>query len=144
MLVIEYSVQLTDYPADRKVTVLRAMQKATGLSLKGAIDLLREPPCTIAAGVSLESADRIASALYGIGASVHLHPCGTSEVERLMRMLEDLTVFCEENNPGTFAQGRDPEVVHEIVNAWDTVNTLAEVFLARLRSAHNMPAEAHA
>lgn len=139
---IEYSVQLTDYPADRKVTVIRALQRATGLSLKGAIDLLREPPCTIAAGVSAETADKIASTLYGIGASVHLHPCGTSEVERLMKMLEGLTEFCEENNPATFAQGRDPQVVHEIVNAWDTVNTLADVFLGRLRSAHNIAADA--
>jgi hypothetical protein len=138
---IEYSVTLTEYPADRKVTVIRAMQKATGLSLKGAIDLLKEPPCTIAAGVSIEAADKIASALYAIGAHVNLHPCGTSEVERLMKMLEDLTEFCEENNPATFAQGRDPAVVHELVNAWDTVNTLADVFLARLKSAHDIAAE---
>ena len=139
---IEYSVQLTDYPADRKVTVIRALQRATGLSLKGAIDLLKEPPCMIATGVSLESADKIASTLYAIGACVHLHPSGTSEVERLMKMLEGLTVFCEENNPSTFAQGRDPAVVHEIVNAWDTVNTLAEVFLVRLKSAHSIAADA--
>ena len=48
----EFTVTLKEYPADKKVTVIKVIREITGLGLKEAKDLVEGVPSTVKEGVS--------------------------------------------------------------------------------------------
>ena len=48
----EFTVSLVEYPADKKVTVIKVIREITGLGLKEAKDLVVAVPGTVKEGVS--------------------------------------------------------------------------------------------
>jgi len=68
----EFTVVLKEYPADKKVTVIKVVREATGLGLKEAKDLVEGIPSTIKDGVNKADADKIKKALEEAGAKVEV------------------------------------------------------------------------
>ncbi|MEN9704889.1 MAG: ribosomal protein [Pseudomonadota bacterium] len=66
----EFTVSLTEYPADKKVTVIKVIREITGLGLKEAKDLVEAIPATVKEGVSKADADSIKKKLEEAGAKV--------------------------------------------------------------------------
>jgi len=66
----EFTVVLKEFPADKKVTVIKVVREATGLGLKEAKDLVEAVPGTVKEGVSKADADKIKKALEEAGAKV--------------------------------------------------------------------------
>jgi large subunit ribosomal protein L7/L12 len=68
----EFTVVLKEYPADKKVTVIKVVREATGLGLKEAKDLVEGIPSTVKDGVNKADADKIKKALEDAGAKVEI------------------------------------------------------------------------
>jgi large subunit ribosomal protein L7/L12 len=68
----EFTVVLKEYPADKKVTVIKVVREATGLGLKEAKDLVEGIPSTIKDGVNKADADKIKKSLEDAGAKVEI------------------------------------------------------------------------
>ena len=68
----EFTVVLKEYPADKKVTVIKVVREATGLGLKEAKDLVEGIPSTIKDGVNKADAEKIKKALEEAGAKVEV------------------------------------------------------------------------
>lgn len=68
----EFTVVLKEYPADKKVTVIKVVREATGLGLKEAKDLVEGIPSTIKDGVNKADADKIKKSLEDAGAKVEV------------------------------------------------------------------------
>jgi large subunit ribosomal protein L7/L12 len=68
----EFTVVLKEYPADKKVTVIKVVREATGLGLKEAKDLVEGIPSTIKDGVNKADSDKIKKALEDAGAKVEI------------------------------------------------------------------------
>jgi len=68
----EFTVVLKEFPADKKVTVIKVVREATGLGLKEAKDLVEGVPGTVKEGVSKADADKIKKALEEAGAKVEI------------------------------------------------------------------------
>ena len=68
----EFTVVLKEYPADKKVTVIKVVREATGLGLKDAKDLVEGIPSTIKDGVNKADSDKIKKALEDAGAKVEI------------------------------------------------------------------------
>ena len=68
----EFTVVLKEYPADKKVTVIKVVREATGLGLKEAKDLVEGIPSTVKDGVNKADADKIKKALEDAGAKVEV------------------------------------------------------------------------
>ena len=68
----EFSVTLKEYPADKKVTVIKVIRELTGLGLKEAKDLVEGVPSTVKEGVSKKDADDIKKQLEEAGAAVEI------------------------------------------------------------------------
>ena len=66
----EFTVLLKEYPADKKVTVIKVIREITGLGLKEAKDLVEGAPQTIKEGVSKDEAEKIKKAFEEAGAKV--------------------------------------------------------------------------
>jgi large subunit ribosomal protein L7/L12 len=66
----EFTVSLVEYPADKKVTVIKVIREITGLGLKEAKDLVEAIPATVKEGVSKADADSIKKKLEEAGAKV--------------------------------------------------------------------------
>ena len=66
----EFTVSLVEYPADKKVTVIKVIREITGLGLKEAKDLVEAVPGTVKEGVSKADADSIKKKLEEAGAKV--------------------------------------------------------------------------
>ena len=66
----EFTVSLFEYPADKKVTVIKVIREITGLGLKEAKDLVEAIPATVKDGVSKADADSIKKKLEEAGAKV--------------------------------------------------------------------------
>jgi len=66
----EFTVSLVEYPADKKVTVIKVIREITGLGLKEAKDLVEGVPATVKEGVSKADADSIKKKLEEAGAKV--------------------------------------------------------------------------
>ena len=66
----EFSVTLTEYPADKKVTVIKVVREITGLGLKEAKDLVEGVPSLVKEGVSKADVDAIKKKLEEAGAKV--------------------------------------------------------------------------
>ena len=68
----EFTVTLKEYPADKKVTVIKVIREVTGLGLKEAKDLVEGVPSTVKEGVNKADADKIKASLEAAGAKVEV------------------------------------------------------------------------
>jgi len=66
----EFTVTLKEYPADKKVTVIKVIREITGLGLKEAKDLVEGVPSTVKESVSKADSDTIKKKLEEVGAKV--------------------------------------------------------------------------
>ena len=64
----EFTVILKEYPADKKVGVIKVIRELTGLGLKEAKDLVEGVPSTVKEGVSKADAETIKKKLEDAGA----------------------------------------------------------------------------
>jgi len=68
----EFTVVLKEYPAEKKVTVIKVVREATGLGLKEAKDLVEGVPSTVKEGISKADSDKIKKSLEDAGAKVEV------------------------------------------------------------------------
>jgi large subunit ribosomal protein L7/L12 len=68
----EFTVLLKEYPADKKVTVIKVIRELTGLGLKEAKDLVEGVPSTVKEAVSKADSDGMKKKLEDAGAKVEI------------------------------------------------------------------------
>src|SRR5580658_10145532 len=68
----EFTVTLKEYPADKKVTVIKVVREITGLGLKEAKDLVEGVPSTVKEGISKPDVETIKKKLEDVGAKVEV------------------------------------------------------------------------
>ena len=68
----EFTVVLKEYPADKKVTVIKVVRELTGLGLKEAKDLVEGVPSTVKESVNKADSDKIKKSLEDVGAKVEV------------------------------------------------------------------------
>lgn len=68
----EFTVVLKEYPADKKVTVIKVVRELTGLGLKEAKDLVEGVPATVKDSVSKADSDTMKKKLEEAGAKVEI------------------------------------------------------------------------
>ena len=68
----EFTVILKEYPADKKVGVIKVIRELTGLGLKEAKDLVEGVPGTVKEGVNKADSDSMKKKLEEAGAKVEI------------------------------------------------------------------------
>jgi large subunit ribosomal protein L7/L12 len=68
----EFTVTLKEYPADKKVTVIKVIREITGLGLKEAKDLVEGVPSLVKEGISKADVETIKKKLEDVGAKVEV------------------------------------------------------------------------
>jgi large subunit ribosomal protein L7/L12 len=68
----EFTVTLKEYPADKKVTVIKVVREITGLGLKEAKDLVEGVPSTVKEGVNKADSENFKKKLEEAGAKVEV------------------------------------------------------------------------
>ena len=68
----EFTVTLKEYPADKKVTVIKVVREITGLGLKEAKDLVEGAPKPVKESVGKDEVAKIKKMLEDAGASVEV------------------------------------------------------------------------
>ena len=68
----EFTVVLKEYPADKKVTVIKVIRELTGLGLKEAKDLVEGVPSTVKEAVSKADSETMKKKLEEAGAKVEV------------------------------------------------------------------------
>ena len=68
----EFTVILKEYPADKKVGVIKVVRELTGLGLKEAKDLVEGVPGTLKEGVNKADSDSMKKKLEEAGAKVEI------------------------------------------------------------------------
>jgi large subunit ribosomal protein L7/L12 len=68
----EFTVTLKEYPADKKVTVIKVIREITGLGLKEAKDLVEGVPATVKEGIPKPDVEVIKKKLEDVGAKVEV------------------------------------------------------------------------
>ena len=68
----EFAVTLKEYPADKKVTVIKVIREITGLGLKEAKDLVEGVPSLVKEGVAKADAETMKKKLEEAGAKVEV------------------------------------------------------------------------
>ena len=68
----EFTVILKEYPADKKVTVIKVIREITGLGLKEAKDLVEGAPSTVKEAVSKDDSNSFKKKLEDAGAKVEI------------------------------------------------------------------------
>jgi large subunit ribosomal protein L7/L12 len=68
----EFTVTLKEYPADKKVTVIKVIREITGLGLKEAKDLVEGAPATVKEGIAKPDVEVIKKKLEDVGAKVEV------------------------------------------------------------------------
>src|SRR5690606_20285024 len=66
----EFSITLQEYPADKKVGVIKVVREITGLGLKEAKDLVEGVPALVKEGVSKADVEGMKKKLEEAGAKV--------------------------------------------------------------------------
>ena len=66
----EFDVVLEEFPADKKITILKVVRTITGLGLKEAKDLVEAAPKAVKEAVAKEAAEDIKKQLEEAGAKV--------------------------------------------------------------------------
>jgi large subunit ribosomal protein L7/L12 len=68
----EFTVTLKEYPADKKVTVIKVIREITGLGLKEAKDLVEAAPKAVKESATKDEVAKIKKMLEDAGASVEV------------------------------------------------------------------------
>jgi len=68
----EFTVTLKEYPAEKKVTVIKVIREITGLGLKEAKDLVEGVPSLVKEGIPKADVDTIKKKLEEAGAKVEV------------------------------------------------------------------------
>ena len=68
----EFTVILKEYPADKKVTVIKVIREITGLGLKEAKDLVEAVPSTVKEALSKADSESFKKKLEEAGAKVEI------------------------------------------------------------------------
>ena len=68
----EFSVTLKEYPADKKVGVIKVIRELTGLGLKEAKDLVEGVPSVVKEGVNKADSESMKKKLEEAGAKVEI------------------------------------------------------------------------
>ena len=68
----EFTVLLKEYPADKKVTVIKVVREITGLGLKEAKDLVEGVPSTVKEAVNKADSENFKKKLEEAGAKVEV------------------------------------------------------------------------
>ena len=68
----EFTVSLKEYPADKKVGVIKVIRELTGLGLKEAKDLVEGVPGTLKEGVNKADSESMKKKLEEAGAKVEI------------------------------------------------------------------------
>ena len=68
----EFTVLLKEYPADKKVTVIKVIREITGLGLKEAKDLVEGVPSTVKEAVNKADSEAFKKKLEDAGAKVEV------------------------------------------------------------------------
>src|SRR5580698_3258747 len=68
----EFTVSLKEYPADKKVTVIKVIREITGLGLKEAKDLVEGVPSLVKEGVAKADSEAMKKKLEDAGAKVEI------------------------------------------------------------------------
>src|SRR6476659_9726921 len=68
----EFTVTLKEYPADKKVGVIKVIRELTGLGLKEAKDLVEGVPSVVKEGVNKADSDTMKKKLEEAGAKVEI------------------------------------------------------------------------
>jgi large subunit ribosomal protein L7/L12 len=68
----EFAVTLKEYPADKKVTVIKVVRELTGLGLKEAKDLVEGVPALVKEGVAKAEVEVMKKKLEDAGAKVEV------------------------------------------------------------------------
>ena len=68
----EFTVVLKEYPADKKVGVIKVVRELTGLGLKEAKDLVEAVPGTVKEGVNKADSETMKKKLEDAGAKVEV------------------------------------------------------------------------
>jgi len=68
----EFTVTLKEYPADKKVTVIKVVRELTGLGLKEAKDLVEAVPSVVKDAVSKADSETMKKKLEDAGAKVEI------------------------------------------------------------------------
>lgn len=68
----EFTVTLKEYPAEKKVTVIKVVREVTGLGLKEAKDLVEGAPSTVKESVNKADSEKIKKSLEDAGAKVEV------------------------------------------------------------------------
>jgi large subunit ribosomal protein L7/L12 len=68
----EFTVTLKEYPADKKVTVIKVIREITGLGLKEAKDLVEGAPSTVKESIGKADVEIIKKKLEETGAKVEV------------------------------------------------------------------------
>jgi large subunit ribosomal protein L7/L12 len=68
----DFTVTLKEYPADKKVTVIKVIREITGLGLKEAKDLVEGVPSLVKEGVNKADSDAMKKKLEDAGAKVEI------------------------------------------------------------------------
>src|SRR6201999_4300769 len=68
----EFTVLLKEYPADKKVTVIKVIREITGLGLKEAKDLVEGVPSLVKDGVNKADSDAMKKKLEDAGEKVEI------------------------------------------------------------------------
>jgi len=68
----EFTVTLKEYPADKKVSVIKVIRELTGLGLKEAKDLVEGVPSLVKEGVNKADSDSMKKKLEEAGAKVEI------------------------------------------------------------------------
>jgi large subunit ribosomal protein L7/L12 len=68
----EFAVTLKEYPADKKVTVIKVIREITGLGLKEAKDLVEGVPSLVKEGVNKADSEGMKKKLEEAGAKVEV------------------------------------------------------------------------
>ena len=68
----EFAVTLKEYPADKKVTVIKVIREITGLGLKEAKDLVDGAPKAVKEGIAKADAEAAVKKLVEAGAKAEL------------------------------------------------------------------------
>ncbi len=66
----EFRVTLEEFPADKKISVIKVIREVTGSGLKEAKDLVEGAPKTVKEGIPKAEADEIVKKLQDAGAKV--------------------------------------------------------------------------
>lgn len=68
----EFTVMLEEFPADKKIAILKEVRAITGLGLKEAKDLVEAAPKAVKEAIAKDAAEEIKKQLEAVGAKISI------------------------------------------------------------------------